>query len=349
MKPIAICQNKRVFDHYTSWIPRLIEYCEENKIPYEIVDCYSNGFIDSIDSYSALVWYYSNYVISDLLEAWNILKVAETKGLVTFPATNSNWHFDDKIAEMYALKSVDAIIPNSWVFYLKDDCINWLKKEAKYPLIGKLRAGSGSNNVKKFNNASQAIAYANRMFSKGYDPSPSFAYKAISKFQSSKNVKMMISRIKKIPQFLNTRRHAKMMPIEKGYCYFQEFVPNDGYDLKVVVIGDKMTFCARKVRNNDFRASGGGDIYYDRRLLTERIIDSAFSTAKKLQMNCVGFDYVIDKSTGECKIIEMCYGFDYVAQKDLCAYVDATHIWHEEPVCVPDEVIKMVVSKIKTE
>lgn len=345
MKPIALCENKKIFDHYTSWTPRMIEYCQKNSIPYEVVNCYGNSFISEIDNYSALVWPYQIYVISDRLESRNIITLAELKGLATFPDTHLGWHFDDKIAEMYALQSIKAPIPNSWVFYLEDECKTWLEKEAVFPLVAKLRCGSGSNNVKLLHNTKEAVSYAKRMFSTGYDPTPSLGYKAYSKLQSSKDLKMIVSRVKKIPQFLNTRKHAKMMPIEKGYCYFQEFIPNEGYDLKVVVIGDKMTFCARSVRKNDFRASGGGDCYYDRKLMSDAVIDAAFSAADMLQMNCVGFDFVVDKRSGEGKIIEMCYGFDYEVQRALGAYVDRKHAWHEEPVCVPDEIIKMIVKK----
>ena len=63
--------------------------------------------------------------------------------------------------------------------------------------------------------------------------------------------------------------------------------------------------------------------------MTENIIDSAFEAADKLGMSCVGFDYT--------------------AQSDLGAYIDRNHIWHEEPVFVPDEIIKMVVDKVERE
>lgn len=346
MKPIAICQNKKIFDHSTSWTNQFIKCCQKNNISFEIVDCYRSDIVEILPRYSALVWHYSNFVISDMLEARNIIQVASNMGLITFPTLELNWHFDDKIAEMYALQSVNAPIPKSWVFYTVEDCLLWLEQEAKYPLVAKLRGGSGSNNVKLLHNFGEAKIYTKKMFRKGINPTPSIAYKAFSKIQSSKNFAMIMSRIKKIPEFLNTRRHGKMMPIEKGYCYFQEFIPNDGYDLKVVVIGDKMTFCARNVRKNDFRASGGGDCYYDRSLLTNNVIDSAFTTAKMLGMNCVGFDYVVDKVSGEGKIIEMCYGFDFEVQKSLNAWVDCNHNWHEEAVCVPDEIIKQVLEKI---
>lgn len=347
-KPIAVCQNKRIFDHYASWTPRFLEYCRENGIPCQAVDCYGNRFIRELDKYSALVWHYQNYVISDLLEARNILTAAHRKGLAVFPGPELNWHFDDKIAQMYAFQSVEAPIPKSWVFYLKEDCIRWLEHRAEYPLVAKLRSGSGSNNVKLLRNAEEGIKYARRMFSKGFDPAPGLGYKAYSKLQSTRDLKTLVSRVGKLPQFLNTRRHARMMPVEKGYCYFQEYIPNDGYDLKVVVVGDKMTFCARNVRKNDFRASGGGDCYYDRALLTDRIIDAAFRTADKLGMNCIGFDFVVDKKSGEGRIVEMCYGFDYEVQRDLGAYVDRDHVWHEEAVTVPDEVIRNILKELSS-
>lgn len=349
MKPIAICENKKIFDHSTTWTNRFIEFCEKEKIPYKIIDCYKSDIVTQLPKYSALVWHYSNFVISDMLEARNILMVASNMGLVTFPSLELNWHFDDKIAEMYALESVAAPMPQSWVFYLEDECVCWIRNKAKFPLVAKLKGGSGSNNVKLLKNRKEAIKYARRMFTRGLAPTPSLAYKAYSKFQSSKDISMVVKRIKKIPEFLNTRRHGKMMPIEKGYCYFQEFIPNDGYDLKVVVIGDKMTFCARNVRKNDFRASGGGDCYHDRSLLTDNVIDSAFRVANKLNMECIGFDYVVDRATGKGKIIEMCYGFDYQVQFDLGAYVDRDHVWHEERVSVPDEIIKSIVKKVENE
>ena len=349
MKPIAICETRKVFDHYTSWTPRFVEYCEEAGILYELVDCYSTGIVPKLDRYSALIWNYSNYVISDLLEARNIIQVAESLGLVCFPSQKAGWHFDDKIAEMYAFQSVNAPIPESWVFYMEDECVDWLRGEAKYPLVAKLRCGSGANNVKLLNNEREAVAYAHRMFSGGYNPTPSIAYKAYSKLQSSRDLRSVVSRVQKIPQFLNTRRHARMMPQERGYCYVQAFVPNKGFDLKVVVVNGKMTFCSRDVRKNDFRASGGGAIAYNRSLLTDEVIDSAYAVADALCLDCVGFDYVVDCATGKGAIVEMCYGFDWQVQRDLGAWVDCNHVWHEEAVIVPDEIVKLIVDKIGEE
>lgn len=343
MKPVAICKNDKIFSHSTSWTPVWIKYCEDNNIPYEIVDCYQYDIIEKLDSYSVLLWNYSNYVISDLLEARNILLIAEKKGLKVFPNHNTGWHFDDKIAEMYALQSVNADIPNSWVFYLEAECIKWLEKEAKYPLVGKLRCGSGSSNVKMLRTKQMAIKYAKRMFSRGYDPSPSLLYKTYSKIQSTYDFSTFISRFKRIPEFLRTRKHAKKMPIEKGYCYFQEFIANDGFDIKVAVVGNKLSYLCRDIRKGDFRASGGGAFYYDNVRMNKQIIDSAFTVADKLGLQCVGFDYVVDNRTGTGKIIEMCYGFDHTAILGAGGYYDRDHIWHYIPLNIPEEVITSLV------
>lgn len=338
-KLIAICKNDRIFKHSGNWNNAFISCCDEMSIPYEVIDPYQPDIVARLDQFSALVWHIQNYVLADIMEARSILRVAQQKGLKVFPDMNTVWHFDDKIAQMYALQSVNAPIPRSWVFYLLDDCLVWLNQEAVYPLVAKLRCGSGSHNVKLLNNQEEATRYARRMFGKGFDPSPSLLYKAYSKVQSSRNWKTILSRIKKIPEFLNTRRHGKQLPVEKGYCYFQEFIPNDGYDIKVVVVGEKLSYLARKTRKGDFRASGGGDIFYEKSLVTDQIIQSSFDVARALKLQCMGFDYVVDRQSGKGQIIEMSYGFDLGALEGANSHwiLGGEHI--DKPLDIPREVL----------
>lgn len=335
-----------MFKHESVWIPECKAYCEEHGIQCDIINCYDSDIINKLKDYDALLWTMQNYVKADLLEARSILYSAKQMGLKVFPDFNTSWHFDDKIAEMYLLQAVGAPIPQSWVFYFEDECVSFLENEAKYPLVAKLRCGSGANNVKLLNNAEEAKEYAHTMFTKGFDPSPSMLYKAYSKAQSSKNLKMIISRIKKIPDFLRTRKNAKKISRESGYCYFQEFIENNGYDLKIVVIGDKLIPLCRNIRKGDWRASGGGDTYTDNSLITNQIRNSAFETYDKCGMQCIGFDYVVDSSTGEGKLIEMCYGFDFKALSDVGGYFDRSGEWHEDKnLSVPKEILKTILEK----
>ena len=346
MKPVAVCNNlltrqRDRFDKLGSWE----QYLDAHNIPWEYVDCYRSDIISILPNYSALLWHYSNFVNADLMEAQNILDLAESMGLIVYPDHHTAWHFDDKIAEMYALQAVNAPIPNSWVFYEYDKCIKWLEQEAKYPLVAKLRRGSGSNNVKLLHSAAEAKRYAKHMFTKGFSPAQSLVYKTYSKIQSTRDWATFVSRFKQIPNFLKARKFGKGMPVERGYCYFQEYIENAGYDLKIIVVNGKCSYFARHTRKGDFRASGSGDFYYDNSLMTKEIIRDVFRTADGLQTQCIGFDFVVDSKTGKGLIVEMCHGFDHDAVYDAKGYYDRECVWHEEPMYCGDEIVKELFGK----
>ena len=348
MKPVGICINLLARQRKERWeLAQIEEYLQHNDIPFEYVDCYRFDIVDVLPRYSVLFWHYDNYVNADQMEAQHILDIAESLGVRTYPDHYTGWHFDDKIAEMYAFQSVKAPIPASWVFYEKDKCHDWLKHEANYPLVAKLRRGSGSNNVKLLKTPREAVRYASRMFGRGYSPAQSLLYKSYSKIQSTHDWATFISRFKRIPDFLSARMFGRGMPDERGYCYFQEFVPNDGFDLKVVVVNGKCSFLVRKVRKGSFKASGGGDCFYDRTFITDEMIRTAFEVSENLKMQSVGFDFVVDKRSGSCKIIEMCYGFDNEALYNCKGYYDRDLQWHDEPLNVPVEILKMLLTKVK--
>src|SRR5690606_11870600 len=164
-----------------------------------------------------------------------------------------------------------------------------------------------------FRSAEELISYGKKMFTSGLSSAPSLMYKASSNIKSSKSIKTFINRAKRIPEFLKSLSNAKKFNIERGYVYLQEFIPNDGYDIKVAVVGDKLSYFCRSVRKGEFRASGGGDFYYDRSKVTKNVIDSAFKTSDDLGFKCMGYDYVVDSKTGEGKIIEISYGFSHHA------------------------------------
>jgi len=346
MKRIAIHQNKTKFDHSTSWSYPWVDYCKRNQIPYQIVDCFQTDIISQLKNFDCLLWHFNNYSYSEMLFARSILYSAKQMGLKVFPDFDDSWHFDDKIAETYILQSVDAPIPKSYIFHLYDDVKNWVKQDIEYPMVAKLKTGSGSHNVKLLKSKSELLNYAKRMFGKGYNPSPSIFFKAKSNYTSSKgNKNLMTSRIKRIPEFYKTWKNARKFPNEKEYVFLQEFIPNDGYDLKIVVAGNKLGVIVRHTRKGDFRASGGGYIYFDRSLVPENIIDSAFSTNDKLGFQCMGYDYVVNSKTKEGKIVEISYGFSHVTLLQSNGYFDREGIWHNEPFNAPEEILKNIILK----
>lgn len=255
---IAIHQKANSIVHSTSWSIPWIKYCKENNLDYEVVNCYDSDIIQKLRGFDILLWHFGNYSYQDMKFARSILYTAKNMGLKVFPDYNDSWHFDDKIAETYLLQSINAPIPKSWMFYSKDKVEDWLKKDPQFPVVAKLKSGSGSHNVKLIESADEMRRYSNKMFNKGLSPVPSFLYKATSNLKSSKSMKDIKARLKRLPEFIRTLSGAKEFANEKGYVYLQEFTPNDGFDLKIVAVGNKLSFIGRNIREGDFRASGGG-------------------------------------------------------------------------------------------
>ncbi len=336
---IAIHKNDAIFNHSTNWNNVWIDYCQKNNLNYGVVNCFDHDILATLRNYTCLVWHFSNYALQEMLFARSILNSAKKMGIRVFPDYDTAWHFDDKIAEYYYLQAVDAPVPKSYIFYDVKSCTSWLKLQNTYPLIAKLRCGSGSNNVKMIRNYSDALKHTKRMFGRGYKNVPSIFFKTKSNLKSAGNCKTILKRAKRIPDFIQTYTHARMLPGERGYTYFQEFIPNDGYDIKIVVVGDKLSFIARNVRKGDFRASGGGTLFFDRNLVTPDIINTAFETSDKLGFQCMGYDYVVDNRTNKPYIIEISYGFSHTALMQAGGYWDRNGLWHNEPLNAPAEVL----------
>lgn len=340
---ILFDENEKL--HSTDWSMAWKEYCQLNNVSYEVVNPYQNNVIKDLLKFDVILWHFSNYSFKDMLMARNILFTLEERGKKVFPSFKDAWHFDDKLAETYLLESVEAPIPTSYYYYDLESLNNAIQQNIlSFPIIAKLRNGSGSHNVKMLNSANELISYSKKMFSTGLNSAPSLLYKTKSNVLSSKNLKTFINRAKRIPEFLKSLANAKKFNVERGYVYLQEFVPNNGYDLKIAVVGDKLSFIGRNIRQGEFRASGGGDLFYDKNKITKNVIDSAFKTSSDLKFLCMGYDYVVDNVTGIGKIIEISYGFSHLAVLDAGGYFDKEGRWYDVELNVPYEIIRNLLN-----
>lgn len=335
----AILFDEKEKLHSTNWSIPWVKYCESNQLDFEIINPYENGVIKKLMNFDVILWHYSNYSFKDMLMAKNILFTLEEHGKKVFPSFKDAWHFDDKLAQTYLLESINAPIPKSYYYY-DSKSLEAEINNLSFPIIAKLRNGSGSHNVKMIKTKQELLSYAKKMFTSGINSAPRLFYKASSNIKSSKSLTTFINRAKRIPEFLRTLANAKKFNVERGYVYLQEFIPNDGYDLKIVVIGDKLSFIGRNIREGEFRASGGGDIFYDKDKVTKNVIDSAFKTSDELGFQCMGYDYVVNKENGKGIIIEISYGFSHQALLAAVGYFDRSGKWHDEPLNVPEDILK---------
>jgi glutathione synthase/RimK-type ligase-like ATP-grasp enzyme len=341
---IAILFDENEKLHSTSWSIAWEEYCQVNNISYQVVNPYLNNVIKKLLEFDIILWHYSNYSFKDMLMARNVLLTLEDRGKKVFPSFKDAWHFDDKLAETYLLESVDAPIPKSYYYYDLDSVKSAVAQNSfSFPVVAKLRNGSGSHNVKLIKSSAELLSYSGKMFSTGLNSAPSLLYKASSNIVSARNIKTFINRAKRIPEFLRSLANAKKFNREKGYVYLQEFIPNNGYDLKIVVVGDKLSYIGRNIRKGEFRASGGGDLFYDKNKVTKDVIDSAFKTSDDLGFQCMGYDYVVNAETGKGMIIEISYGFSHHALLGAKGYFDREGNWYDEPLNVPYEIVERMI------
>lgn len=306
---------------------RWINYCEKNNIPFKLVDVYRSDIVDQLEDCDVFMWHHSNYDYRDALFANKLIFALQQSGKKVFPDFNTTWHFDDKVGEMYLLQSVKAPIVPSYVFYSKDDALNWLESTS-FPKVFKLRGGSGSSNVKLVRNEKQAKVLINKAFGRGFSQYDKFSRlkDRINAYRNGRDT--LFGVCKGFARLFLPTEYSKMHSKEKGYVYFQDFMPNNQFDIRVCVVGDKAFALKRMCRENDFRASGGGRIIYDRKQIDERCVRIAFEVNDKLKTQSIAYDFVFDPNNNPL-IVEISYGYAANAY-DVCkGYWTRDMQWHE--------------------
>lgn len=313
---IAIHHNPNSFSE--GWI----EYCKDKNIDYRIVNAFDNDIISQVKDCDIFMWHHHHGKVEDILAAKKILMALQHAGIKVFPDFNTGWHFDDKVAQKYLLEAIDAPLVPSYVFYDRKQALIWAR-ETNYPKVFKLKGGAGATNVKLVKSYSQAISLINQAFGRGFpqfDKWNNFREKVFHKNFSLKNLIKATYRLFISPDI------SKIIGPEKGYIYFQEFIPNNKFDTRVVVInGNYATAENRIVRKNDFRASGSGQYNYEN--INMNIIENSFKIAKKLKFQSVAFDYILDANNNPL-IIEICYGFGTQGIKAAPGYWDDSLTWY---------------------
>jgi hypothetical protein len=308
---------------YSRWV----DYCNQKEIPYKIVNCYDNDIIEQLDDCFALMWHHSHGSYKDKLFAKELLFALEIAGKKVFPNFNTCWHFDDKLGQKYLFESIKAPLVPTYIFYTKREALEWVNS-TKFPKVFKLRGGAGSSNVFLVNNKHAARHIIGRAFKNGlsqYDP-VAMLKERWRKYRIGKG--SLRSLVGGLVRFVIPAEFTRMYHPEKGYVYFQEFVPNNDSDIRIIIIDDKAFAIKRMIRKNDFRASGSGFVLYDRELFNERCVKIAFDLNERIKSQSLAIDFVFD-STNRPLILEISYGFIPVVYDPCTGYWTKDLQWHE--------------------
>lgn len=311
-----------------SFSDKWIEYCKRNHIDYKLVNAYDNDIVEQVKDCDAFMWHHHHTDYRDNLFAKQLLFSLQMSGTKVFPNFNTGWHFDDKVGQKYMLEAINAPMVQSYVFYTEAEAIQWIE-QTDFPKVFKLRGGAGSHNVMLAHNKSDAIKFVKKAFGKGFSQKniKHLLSDDIRKYKEGKVSAFYI--IKDVAAFyLKAESFWKMYNREKGYVYFQEFIPDNTFDIRICVVDNKAFAIKRMVRENDFRASGSGHLVYSKAEIDERCVNIAFDVSRRLGLQCVGMDFVFDKDNNPL-IVELGYGFAIAAYLQCEGFWTPDMEWHE--------------------
>jgi len=337
---IAIHNNPGSFSDY--WIA----YCKENSIPYKIVNCYNNDIIEQLRECDALMWHWSHEDYKAGLFAKQLIFSLRETNIKVFPDVDTGWHFDDKVGQKYLLESIQAPLVKSYVFYSRKEANEWIA-QASFPKVFKLRGGAGSINVHLVKTPKKARALVRKAFGKGFSSVnlASGLRDRLWVFRRDKSINALKGVLKGMGRYLIPTEFAKLSPRQKGYILFQDFIPSNSYDTRLVIIGDRCVGVRRYIRKGDFRASGSGLSSSEPQLIDSRSIKIAFEIARKLNAQCLAMDFIMDGQ--EPKLVEMSYAFPAKKSDDgWTGYWDSELNWHEERInlanCMIEDLLKNI-------
>lgn len=302
-----------------------IEYCKQHHIAYKLVNCYSSSIISDVDDCQAIMWHHSHSRGEDILIARQVLSALEHKGLKVFPNFRTAWYFDDKLGQKYLFEALNLQHAKVYVFVKKEEALRWTETTS-WPKVFKLRGGAGSSNVSLVKSKASAQKLIHRAFGRGfrnYDAWNNLTER-VRKYREGNATLQDI--VKGIARMLVPPEFARVKGKERGYVYFQDFVPGNDHDIRVVVIKNKAFAIKRLARSHDFRASGSGQILFEKKHFNADTIKTAFQINNAIGSQCLVLDFVHQGHIPY--LIEISYGFSAAPYHRCEGYWDSSLNWH---------------------
>lgn len=338
-----------IHENNAGWSERFIQYCRERGIDYDSVNCYCNDIIAQLKDFDVFIWHWSNFNYRNNHFTRQLLYSLDHIGVKIFPDPRTCWHYDDKIGQRYLLEAIKAPLIPTYIFYDKKDALDWTH-HTSFPKVFKLSVGAGSANVMLVHTLGQAKSLIRKAFAGGFGSSSktSAIKQAIWELRRDRNAKAWKYLLKSMGGALLNKQRLDLLPRQKGYVYFQDFIPGNSYDDRILVIGNRALNARRYVRTNDFRASGSGNNKFERELSNLGTIKLAFNISKALKAQSVAYDFLYDKDQNPL-LIEISYAFPTHGFDDCPGYWDEELVWHEEPTIPQNYILDDLIASIKTE
>lgn len=266
--------------HADASSPRWADALEQAGHEVKWVDVRRPDILDQIAGCDGFMWRWAHFGGMARI-AKRLLPVIENElGLCVYPDQKTCWHYDDKIAQAYLLKAAGLPVPQTWVFFDREDALQWAE-HASYPLVIKLSSGAGSSNVQLVDDRHAAARWIERMFS---------TWQTSLEDDVASIGKRAVHAAKTLATGHGPSHLAADREPQRGYALFQEFLPGNDFDTRITVIGNRAFGYRRMNREGDFRASGSGLLRFEPDDIDLAAVRLAFATARTLGTQSVAID-----------------------------------------------------------
>ncbi len=256
-----------------SYYLRYRRFLEFNELPHKVLNLYRSDWMKQCEDVDVVIASYASEPsrLSELMAKVGILE--SFHGKICYPSARDLWSYEDKVRTYYLVGEHGFDHARTFVSHDQAEAEEFAAT-ASYPLVSKIRTGSCSRGVELVHSQKQALRIIRQNFGVG-------------------------------------RKALWTYSFEKDYVYFQEFIQDATYDLRIFVVGDVIAGYRRRMKGKDFRASGSGLL--DRALFPEDAIKAAIALKDKWDTTILAVDFVDTNNSREHKIIEtsISFGLDY--------------------------------------
>ena len=293
-----------------AYSPMWMRLLQEAGHEVRLVNVYSADILDQVRGCHGFMWRHGQFPNMRQI-ARRILPIFENELKMTvYPDQNTCWHYDDKVTQRYLLDTVKIPIPNTWVWYERDLAKEWAIK-AEYPLVIKLWSGAVSENVGLVSSFKEAELWIDKLFGRG-------VYKLSDKFLTHWPFKKrrVVAAVKLLLRgsVPNVNIDENAWELHKNYILFQEFLSDNPFDVRIVVIGNRVFGFRRFNRPNDFRASGSGNADIDPQHVPLETVRLGFRLANRLKTQSIAIDCL--RKDDKWVVVEMSYTFPHFITHD---------------------------------
>jgi glutathione synthase/RimK-type ligase-like ATP-grasp enzyme len=260
---VGLVRDRREYPYWT----KFERFLKNNDIPFDYYEVHRSNWLVAADQFDVILWApeeATNYILEEGRQKSYILE--KFCGKVCLPSFDTLMWNEDKLAQYELLKFNNFPVVETFISHDFSETLTKVP-QLEYPLVAKTSTGAGSLGVELVKNSLQAGRISKTIFSG-------------------------VGRTTYAPNFR-----------QKNYVYFQKFQPNEGYDLRITVVGDIVIGYYRYVPKGDFRASGMNTWKYA--ALPEDAMQLGRKVSKKFNEIIMSIDMLRDPRDGKLYIIEL--------------------------------------------